>query len=112
MTPPPMMGFLPGWPSMQTTINTLFPKLFPVMAKATPGVVGMIDIFTGLGGVPDWQAAFPKSCSRSSRWPPCKWFCDERKCDQIHPNKNGYAHLAAKVYEGLGLRRRMEEVIL
>ena len=38
------VGLLAGFPTMQTTINTLLPKLVPLMQKANPGVLGPIDM--------------------------------------------------------------------
>ena len=45
MTPPPLMSPNAGWPTMQTTINTLYPKLIPMMRMATPGVRGAFSLF-------------------------------------------------------------------
>ena len=45
MTPPPLMSPNAGWPTMQTTINTLYPKLIPMMRIATPGVRGAFPCF-------------------------------------------------------------------
>merc|ERR1711920_735113 len=101
MIPPPLMSNNSGFPSMQTTINTLYPKLIPMMAKATPGVHGVIDMFRGMGGVTDWQTAFPTACHLNSSWMPCQWFCDKQSCDQCHPNDDGYAHFASVVAENL-----------
>ena len=87
---------------MQTTINTLFPQLIPQMQRRTAGVLGVIDMFAAFGGVPDWPARFPASCTLNSTWAPCRWWCDAQSCDQCHPNNDGYAHFAAAVYAGLG----------
>ena len=104
MTPPPLMQANPGWPTMQTTINTLFPKLIPLMQKATPGVLGPIDIFSGMGGCTDWMTKFPASCTLNSTWADCPLWCDKQSCDQCHPNDNGYAFFAKLVYKGLGFK--------
>ena len=61
MTPTPMMAHNKKSPAMQTTINTLLPKLFPLMAKATKGVAGLINAYKGMGGTPDWKTKFPPS---------------------------------------------------
>lgn len=112
MIPPPLMSNSAGWPSEQTTINTLFPKLFPMMAKTTPGVHGLIDVFTGMGGNVDWKADFPTACGLNSSWAPCQWFCDKQSCDECHPNNYGYTHLASVVAEGLNRSAiNFEEVI-
>ena len=49
MVPPPLMATNRLFPTMQTTINTLFPKLFPLMVRANPGVLGPIDAFVPRG---------------------------------------------------------------
>ena len=106
MVPPPLMAANNGWPTMQTTINTLFPKLIPLMQAATKGVQSPpIDVYTGMGGTPDWKGKFPASCALNSPWGPCAWWCDHQSCDQCHPDDNGYTHLAKIVYSGLGFGR-------
>jgi lysophospholipase L1-like esterase len=102
MTPPPLMTTNAGFPRMQTTINTLFPKLIPLMQKATPSVLGPIDMFGGMGGVPDWKTKFPSACTLTSTWPECPLWCDKQSCDQCHPNNDGYTFFAKIVYKGLG----------
>ena len=102
MIPPPLMASNPGFPTMQITINTLFPKLIPLMQKSTPGVVGLIDIYGGMGGSPNWQTQFPPACTLNSSWPFCPLWCDSQSCDQCHPDDNGYAFFAKLVYTGLG----------
>jgi lysophospholipase L1-like esterase len=102
MVPPPLMESNPGFPTMQTTINTLYPKLVPMMQIATPNVIGLIDIFSGMGGLPDWKAKFPSSCTLNSTWADCRLWCDKQSCDQCHPNDDGYTFFAKLVYAGLG----------
>jgi lysophospholipase L1-like esterase len=102
MTPPPLMSTNPGFPTMQTTINSLLPKLYPLMQKANAGVKGPIDMFSAFGGIADWEEKFPTSCVLNSTWPSCPLWCDKQSCDQCHPDDNGYAHMAKVVYEGLG----------
>lgn len=106
LTPPPLMAGNAGWPTMQTTINTMFPKLFPQMAAQTPGVQQPpIDMFSAFGGVADWTERFPAAgCTldTAKTWTPCAWWCDTQSCDQCHPNNNGYTHFARVVYAGLG----------
>ena len=41
-------------------INTVLPRLVPLITKAD-GLTGLIDIFSGMGGVADWSAKFPVS---------------------------------------------------
>ena len=103
MTPPPLMQTNAGFPTMQTTINTLLPKLVPQMAKRTKGVEDVpINMFAAFGGVADWPSQFPDGCKLSSLWKPCAWWCDKQSCDQCHPNDVGYTHFAKAVYAGLG----------
>lgn len=104
MTPPPLMQYQDGNPALQTTINTLFPKLIPLMQEATPGLLGPIDVYTGFGGTPDWPSKFPSECVLNSPWPFCKLWCDAQICGQCHPDDNGYVHMAKLVYAGLGFK--------
>ena len=93
-------------------INTVLPRLVPLITKAD-GLTGLIDIFSGMGGVADWSAKFPVSAwqrslllgcvltsaavsqshgcalNSSGAWPPCAWWCDAQSCDQCHPNNDG-----------------------
>lgn len=101
MIPPPLMQqYSIG--ANQTVINSVYPKLVPLIEKADD-VTGLIDVYTGMGGVTDWQSKFPKSCNLTSAWKPCAWWCDSQSCDQCHPNNNGYTQLAKTVVQGLGL---------
>merc|ERR1712183_17448 len=90
----------------QTVINDVYPMLVPLIEHES-GVDGLIDVFTGMGGVPDWRSHYPSACKKdtpeTSGPESCKWFCDEQSCDQCHPNDNGYTHLAEIVQAGLGL---------
>ena len=51
----------------------------------------VIDVFTGMGGSPDWATKFPASCTLATAktYPPCAWWCDSQSCDECHPNNNG-----------------------
>lgn len=69
-------------------INSVFPVLVPAIGAAAGLKTTPISVFTGLGGVADWQQAFPPSCANPSPWKPCAWFCDAQSCDQCHPNDN------------------------
>ena len=60
--------------------------------------------YAGFGGVPDWRARFPASCTLNSTWPSCPLWCDKQSCDQCHPDDVGYAHMAHVVYTGLGFK--------
>ena len=62
-----------------------------------------ISIYAALGGVPNWQQAFPKSCTLNSPWPACPWYCDSQSCDECHPNDSGYTRLAQAMLMGMGL---------
>ena len=64
--PPPLMqerAYGMNW----TVINSVYPGLATLIQQANK-VHGPIDIFTGMGGVPDWQTKFPANASRQ---PPC-----------------------------------------
>lgn len=101
LIPPPLMQqFSIG--ANQSVINSVYPNLVPLIAKDN-NLDGVIDVFTGMGGVTNWQDVFPDKCVKSSPWAPCAYWCDDQHCDQCHPNDNGYAHLATIVQEGLGL---------
>merc|ERR1711907_614025 len=74
MIPPPLMQqYSIG--ANQTVINSVYPKLVPLITKANEGVLGPIDVYTGMGGVADWATnpKFPKSCTHDNHdaWPPC-----------------------------------------
>lgn len=99
--PPPLMQQR-SIGANQTVINSVYPNLFPLIAKEN-SATGLIDVFTGMGGTSDWQSKFPASCQLESPWKPCGWWCDKQSCDQCHPNDDGYAHMAQLVQEGLGL---------
>lgn len=101
MIPPPLMQ-LYSIGANQTVINSVYPKLIPLIQQANK-VKGPIDVYTGMGGVPDWEKKFPPKCVLNSTWPPCAWWCDEQSCDQCHPNNDGYTHMAKVVMKGLGL---------
>ena len=105
----------------------MFPVLVPAIGAAWGLTTTPINVFAGLGGVSNWQKAFPSSCANPSPWKPCAWFCDAQSCDQCHPNDNvragkcvgiawvaphtsiccsilqGYTQLAGTVKAGLGL---------
>jgi len=87
----------------QTVINCVYPKLVPLIQKDNAGVFGPIDLYSPMGGVPDWQTKFPKSCTLNSTFAPCKWWCDKQSCDQCHPNDDGYSRIATLLQKGLGL---------
>merc|ERR1712232_1036314 len=87
----------------QTIINTVFPRLVPIIAEANKDIVdNVIDAYTGMGGIPApaWETQMPKECNLNSSWAPCGWFCDKQSCDQCHPNDIGCTHLAQVVYDG------------
>ena len=81
----------------------MFPTLIPLIAANAQLTTKPIDIFSAMGGVSDWQSAFPPSCTLTSPWKPCAWFCDKQSCDQCHPNDDGYHQLALAMKVGLGL---------
>merc|ERR1712137_622009 len=110
LIPPPLMKI--GTYGMNiTVINTVFPELIPLIENASD-IEGTIDVFGGMGGVPDWMDEFPISgCDDPNvsvaAWAPCAWWCDESSCGgasaECHPNDSGYAHLAQVVLDGLKL---------
>lgn len=65
-------------------INSIYPALIPLIAlNSTLGTVP-INVGASMGGVPNWAAAFPKSCVfPGSPWPACPWWCDKQSCDQV-----------------------------
>jgi lysophospholipase L1-like esterase len=101
MIPPPLMQEF-KFGMNRTVINTVYPDLVPLISSENK-LTGTIDVFSGMGGVKDWESKFPDSCQKDSPWKPCGWWCDDQHCDQCHPNDNGYAHLATVVQAGLGL---------
>merc|ERR1712232_539460 len=103
MIPPPLMAkYSIG--ANQTVINSVYPKLVPLIAKAN-GDKPTIDVYTGMGGVSDWEEKLPAKCTLDTArtWKPCAWWCDQQSCDQCHPNNNGYTQMAKVVAKGLGL---------
>jgi len=107
-TPPEVHIMIPT-PEMQTDgeypmiINTVLPHLIPLIGEENKGIVSsVIDVYTGMGGVVDWQKEMPPKCVLNSPWPPCKWYCDMQSCDQTHCNDVGCAKLAQVVYDGKG----------
>lgn len=103
MISPPLMQ-LRSTGMNQTVINDIFPQIVPMIAE-NKSLDGVIDVFAGMGGVPNWRDVFPDKCVVNSSWAPCAWFCDEdtNDCSQVHPHDKGYAHLATVVQAGLGL---------
>jgi lysophospholipase L1-like esterase len=100
MIPPPLMQH-DAYGMNQTVINSVYPKLIPLIQKAN-NVNGPIDIYASMGGTPDWEEQFPAKCELSSPFEPCGSWCDQQHCDQCHPNDNGYVVLAQSVLKGLG----------
>jgi len=101
MIPPPLMQQA-AYGMNQTVINSVYPKLVPMIGQ-TNKVDGIVDFYSTMGGVADWKSKFPKSCTRDSTWPSCKYWCDAQSCDQCHPNDDGYAHLAPVLMKEIGL---------
>jgi len=65
--PPPLMQH-GSIGANQTVINSVYPKLVPLIAQANKIVPAPIDVYSGMGGVTDWQAEFPSSCQINSPW--------------------------------------------
>lgn len=100
--PPPLMAH-GSIGANQTVINTVYPILVPMIGQAANISTVPISIYNGMGGVSNWEQAFPPSCTLNSTWPACGWYCDHQSCDQCHPNDSGYTHLAQEIKAGLGL---------
>ena len=83
--PPPLMQH-GSIGANQTVINSVFPQLIPMIAQAANVSTVPISVYAGMGGVPNWEATFPSSCTEDSPWPACAWWCDSQSCDQCHPN--------------------------
>lgn len=103
MIPPPLMKE-GAYGMSEAVINSVFPKLVPLIQKDA-GVLGPIDVFASMGGVADWKDKYPAGgCGKTTTQPQsCHWYCDDQSCDQCHPNNDGYTQLAKTVLAGLGL---------
>ena len=105
MVPPPLMA-IDVYGMNQTVINSVFPKLVPLIA-GLDGLDGVVDLFTPMGGEQQWRTdpSWPSVCQRDTvaTWPACGWYCDAQSCDQCHPNDAGYAHMANVLKSALGL---------
>jgi hypothetical protein len=104
MIPPPLMK----WGAIganQTVINSVYPWLLPAINQAHGFTHPAIDVFAGLGGVPNWAVTYGPECQlpSNSSWQPCRFYCDAQSCDQCHPNDVGNRQLAEIVYLGLTL---------
>jgi len=95
-----------------TVINGVYPKLVPLIQKDIAYVSGPIDLYSQMGGVSDWETAFPKSCTFFATYGPCKWWCDLQSCDQCHPNNAGYARMAKLVEAGLDLNSDPRDIVV
>jgi len=102
--PPPLMQAR-SIGANQTVINSVYPKLVPLINAANSVGTAVIDIFSAMGGTPGWAKNFPGSCTLATAktYPPCAWWCDAQSCDQCHPNNNGYTNMAAAMKKGIGL---------
>lgn len=89
----------------QTVINSVYPKLFPLIHNDNELTTNVIDVYTAMGGRADWATVYPKSCTldTAKTYKPCVWYCDQQSCDQCHPNNEGYTNMAKAVKAGLGL---------
>jgi len=93
----------------QTVINSLYPKLIPMIAREN-NVELITQVYNGFGGESDWNTDpnFPiDGCTLNSSYSTwdlkfCKYWCDKQSCDQCHPNDQGYTHMANDFREGLG----------
>ena len=86
--PPPLMQqYSIG--ANQTVINDVFPALVPAINAANKVGTTPIDVFTALGGEPNWRKDFPDKCSIGEPKAKCALYCDAQSCDQCHPNNDG-----------------------
>ena len=79
--PPPLMQH-GSIGANQSVINSVYPAFVPLIAQAANVTTVPISIYAAMGGVPNWDTAFPKSCTENSNWAACPWFCDTQSCDQ------------------------------
>eukprot|EP00035_Acanthoeca_spectabilis_P020900 m.435162 g.435162 ORF g.435162 m.435162 type:complete len:411 (-) comp17818_c0_seq1:77-1309(-) len=102
--PPPLMAAR-SIGANQTVINSVYPKLIPLINAAGNIGTPVIDIFSAMGGTPNWKETFPASCSleTAKTYTPCAWWCDLQSCDQCHPNNDGYTRMAHAMFAGLEL---------
>jgi len=68
MIPPALMEQF-AYGMNQTVINSVFPGLVPLIAKDNK-LDGTIDVFSGMGGVSNWQDQFPHKCTKAPSPPP------------------------------------------
>lgn len=105
--PPPLMAAA-AYGMNQTVINTIFPSLVPTINADNKLDGPAIDVFTALGGVPNWPAVFPKNgCTlNNTNVAKCNFFCEASQkwtCDECHPDNAGYTEMAATMMAGIGL---------
>ena len=92
----------------QTVINSMYPKLIPMIAKEN-NVELITQVYDGFGGEDDWKTDLPvNGCTLNDSHSPwdlkfCKYWCDKQSCDQCHPNDQGYTHMASDFQKGIGL---------
>jgi hypothetical protein len=61
--PPPLMAH-GSIGANQTVINSVYPKLVPLINAANSLAANtIIDVFSAMGGSPDWASKFPASCT-------------------------------------------------
>ena len=103
--PPPLMEHS-VYGMNQTVINTVLPKLIPLIGDAND-VDGIINIYENMGGTIDnWKRTFPLNCTLTTKFQPCQYYCEEDQkwqCDQCHPDDNGYTFMASVFLKALGL---------
>lgn len=116
MIPPPLMTNFP--PLTQEGINSVLPRLVPLIQHSSTrfntGAIGLIDMFSAMGGSRDWVSKYPVQCFLPSTLPSCRWYCDSQSCDQVHPNDAGYHHMAvvveAQLMLGLGAGQKYRQL--
>ena len=102
MTPPPL--WKDGAYAMnQSVLNDVMPLLVPKIAAAA-ALPAPIDVYSTLGGTPDWRKTYPVGCTPANKSQPaaCALFCATgESCDACHPNDDGYLVLAQTVFDWL-----------
>ena len=79
------------------------PLVVPKIAAAA-ALPAPIDVYSALGGAPDWRKTYPDGCTPANKSQPaaCALFCATgESCDACHPDDDGYLVLAQTVFDWL-----------
>ena len=108
MTPPPL--WKDGAYAMnQSVLNDVMPLVVPKIAAAA-ALPAPIDVYSALGGAPDWRTTYPAGCTPMNTSQPaaCALFCATgESCDACHPDDDGYLVLAQTVFDWLESSRTL-----